>query len=532
MAVTAFAVGAGTFLLSYQLTAGARWLAPRIGLVDRPDGARKLHARPMPLMGGVAICAALFLAVLILSVALPWLLATGRSGVSGLFPLLASTGLFCLLGCWDDRWGLRPRYKLVGQIVASLPFAIWGRSIGSIEVLGILWDLGVWNVPLTVFWLVACSNVINLMDGMDGLAGTISCIALLTLAALSVVIGRHEIAVVALLAAASVAGFLMHNWPPARIFMGDSGSLMLGFLIGALAIEAALKQAAGFTLVVPLVLISIPVFDTAMAILRRKLTGRGIGEADRGHIHHRLQDRGLSRVQSLLLISGLCVAMAAVAVLSFWVDSEVLALSLCGSLLAALVVGRVFGHHETDLVLGHLRLIGCVLLETSRMIPSRLLSVQLENMEPQRRQDYWRRVCTRVEQLGGKRLEFRFSDARDRQVFFRLTWTADASAESGADAWQLTHTTMRDGEIRATLMARGIVPNPQSASRLSEASQLLYTLCRTWPLEDLLAGFPDETLASEATRIQLFDPDSVESDFAAASRSARIPGNAATRRAA
>jgi UDP-GlcNAc:undecaprenyl-phosphate GlcNAc-1-phosphate transferase len=532
MVWTALAVGAGTFLLSYLLTAGARWLAPRIGLVDRPDGSRKLHARPMPLMGGVAICAALSLGALILVAVAPWLLSTELSNIAAMLPLFVSTGLFCLLGCCDDRWGLRPRHKLVGQIVASLPFAIWGRSIGAIEVLGVQWELGVWNVPLTVFWLVACSNVINLMDGMDGLAGTISCIALLTLAALSILIGRYEIAVIALLTTASTIGFLVHNWPPAKIFLGDAGSLMLGFLVGALAIEAALKQAASFTLVVPLVLISIPVFDTAMAILRRKLTGRGIGEADRGHIHHRLQDRGLSRVQSLLLISALCASMAAIAVVSFWVDNEALAVSLCGTLLAVLVMGRVFGHHETDLVLGHLRAIGCMLLETSRALPSRLLSVQLESMEAGQRQDYWRRVCARVERLGGKRLEFRFSDLQDRQIFFRLNWTADDPAEAGADHWQLSHSAIRDGEIRATLTARGVIPNPQAASRLSEASQLLYTLCRTWPLEDLLFGSLDESGESEMNRIQLFHPDAVEPDTVIAARWNAMPIRTMERRAA
>jgi hypothetical protein len=209
-----------------------------------------------------------------------------------------------------------------------------------------------------------------------------------------------------------------------------------------------------------------------------------------------------------------------------------LAVSLCGTLLAVLVMGRVFGHHETDLVLGHLRAIGSMLLETSRALPSRLLSVQLENMEAGQRQDYWRRVCARVERLGGKRLEFRFSDLQDRQIFFRLNWTADDPAEAGADHWQLSHSAIRDGEIRATLTARGVIPNPQAASRLSEASQLLYTLCRTWPLEDLLFGSLDESGESEMNRIQLFHPDTVEPDTVTAARWNAMPIRTMERRAA
>ncbi len=483
MPATTAAIVAAAFLFGYVLTAGARWLAPRLGFVDQPDDKRKRHARLTPLMGGVAIFLSFSLSAFILAAIVP-VSADGREGgLSGLVPLLSSAGLFCLLGLYDDRRALPPRWKFAGQILACLPYVLWGGAIGKVGVLGVQCTLGAWSMPFTIFWLVACSNVINLMDGMDGLASTISCIALATLAAMALLMGRHEVVVLAVLAAASVAGFLVHNWPPAKIFMGDSGSLTLGFLIGAFAIQASLKQAAGFMLVVPLVLISVPVFDTLMAILRRKLSGRGIGEADRGHIHHRLQDQGLSRERSLLLIAGLCSAMAAFCVLSLLVNSDLLALMLCCSLLAALVIARIFGHYEVDLALQHLRAIGCLLADTSRVLPSRLLAVRLKNMAPEQRDDCWRMACNRLAQCGGTDLEVRFTDAGGRSLLQRLYWKAAEPASPTADAWHVKHTVRRERGILATLTAHGVMDDSQWAVQWNEATQLVHALCSTWPLD-------------------------------------------------
>jgi hypothetical protein len=375
-----------------------------------------------------------------------------------------------------------------------------------VGVLGVQCVLGAWSVPFTIFWLVACSNVINLMDGMDGLASTISCIALATLATMALLMGRHEVVVLAVLAAASVSGFLVHNWPPAKIFMGDSGSLTLGFLIGAFAIQASLKQAAGFMLVVPLVLISVPVFDTLMAILRRKLSGRRIGEADRGHIHHHLQDQGFSRERSLLVIAGLCSAMAVFCVLSLLVANDLLALMLCCSLLAVLVMARIFGHHEVNLALQHLRAIGCVLADMSRVLPSRLLAVRLKNMSPEQCDESWHMACDRLAQCGGTNLEIRFMDARDRTVLQRLCWKAEEPASPAANAWQVTHTVRRERGILATLTAHGVMDDSQWAVQWNEATQLVHALCSTWPLDPIPLSGSDERPGLDAHVIPFDDP--------------------------
>jgi UDP-GlcNAc:undecaprenyl-phosphate GlcNAc-1-phosphate transferase len=317
--VIRFPVVVATTLLSFVLTSVARYVAPHFGLMDKPDGKRKLHGQPIPVMGGSAL-----FGTLVLVYAVSWLLATPsttiaeRQAESRLFYLLVSGGLFCLLGLCDDKWALRPRIKFMGQVLASLPFVLGGPPLEMIHVLGCTCELGAFAPVVTVLWLVACANIINLIDGLDGLAGCISLIAATTIGLLSSMYGNGGLALESLLLAGAIAGFLMHNWPPAKIFLGDSGSMTLGFLIGALSLQASLKTATVFTLSVPLVVLSVPIFDTAMAILRRKLTGRGIGDADRQHIHHRLQDRGLSKVQTLLAITGLCLTMAVSAIVATW----------------------------------------------------------------------------------------------------------------------------------------------------------------------------------------------------------------------
>jgi len=333
--------------------------------------------------------------------------------------------------------------------------------------------------------------------------------------------GRYGVAAVPLVAAASVAGFLVHNWPPAKIFMGDSGSLTLGFLIGALAIQASLKQAAGFMLVVPLVLISVPVFDTGMAILRRKLSGRGIGQADRLHIHHRLQDQGLSRVQSLLLIATLCTAMAGFSVLSSLVNSELPALMLCCSVLAALVIARVFGHEEIDLTLQHLRAIGRLLADTSRTLPFRLLAVRLANMQLEHCDDYWQMMCDRVAQCGGKDMHFRLTDHEEQNVLHSLSWTADEPASPAADIWQVKHTVPRDSGILATLAVTGTVDQRQWAAQVNEASQLIFTLCRSWPLDVQRLGAADSDREHPADVIP-FDDSSARQPHCGATLSGQL----------
>lgn len=346
------AIAAGS---SGVLTALACRLAKRIDLVDRPDTARKAHDEPTPLMGGFALFISFALALGVAKLfGCTWIADDPRMSRIILM-LLVSGGLYCAVGLWDDKFSLRARHKLLLQVLAGVPFVVWGDTIQSVTLFGLDIELGLWQCPFTLFWLVTCVNVINLVDGLDGLAATIGIIACIALAALAIMNGLFGVAAVTLVLAGSLLGFLLYNWPPAKIFLGDCGSLTIGFLVGALSIEAPAKTAAGCAMAVPLMLMGIPIFDTIMAIVRRKLNGQGIGEADRRHIHHRLQDRGFTSWQSLLAISALSATMAAGALAAAYWLSDLIALAVCIAVFGLLIAGRIFGHHETTLFFRFLR---------------------------------------------------------------------------------------------------------------------------------------------------------------------------------
>ncbi|MBW3539996.1 MAG: undecaprenyl/decaprenyl-phosphate alpha-N-acetylglucosaminyl 1-phosphate transferase, partial [Planctomycetes bacterium] len=419
---------------AYALTALARFAAPRLGVLDHPDGARKSHAAPMPLLGGVAVFAAVLVAMGVTAGGI----APSAAERLPLVPFLVSAGLFCALGLWDDMRGLRPRTKLLCMALATLPFILGGRSIETIHVLGWQVELGVVGFAFTVFWLVACANVMNLVDGLDGLAATIGLIISASIAVLADLKGATGAAGLALVFCGALAGFLGHNLPPARIYLGDSGSLLIGFVVGALAIEASLKTAAGFALAVPLILLSVPVFDTLMAIVRRVLSGRGIGQGDRSHIHHRLQDRGLSRGQALLAIAGLCAAMAAVTLFSAWFQTDVVGLGMCLALLALLIYGQVFGYEETLLFLKHVRALGGVWRDAAGGLRMRFFLLRLLPAGGRPLAESWEQLTRRVRAMGVERLELVRRGSGEGPIALRLEWTQDLPAD-GQPRWQFRY---------------------------------------------------------------------------------------------
>jgi len=357
----------------------ARIAATRVGLTDQPDETRKLHSTSTPLMGGVAVYLTLLCTLgVVWGLGLGSLIQGGEANTNWL-ALLASAGMMCVLGLWDDRFGMNARTKLLGQLVACVPYVVWARTIDTVTLLdnGLHLHLGHWGVLFTVFWLVTCTNAVNLMDGLDGLAAMIGVIICVTLGMLSGVLGNTSVMLVSIVVAGSLTGFLIHNWPPAKVFMGDSGSLTIGFLVGALSLEANLKQATGVTLIVPLVLVSIPAYDTFMAIVRRRLTGKEIGKGDLGHIHHRLRERGLTDLQVLLVLSALCLVMSLIAIASVYARSDLVAVIGCVAMLVLLVVGRVFGHYEMGLIVGNLRAFGRRVAANAQILSARPLIARL-----------------------------------------------------------------------------------------------------------------------------------------------------------
>ena len=331
--------------LSLAVNWAARELARRAGLVDRPDGHRKLQSQAVPLAGGIAIFVAM-LATIAGLVAFndDWRSIVFRHGSEAL-GLLAAGSLIILLGILDDSVGLRGRQKLVGQLVAAAVLVACGICIERIEVLGWRLELGMLAIPFTIFWLVGAINALNLLDGMDGLAGTLGLILSAAIAVMAILNGHQTIALVATVLAGSLAGFLRYNLPPASMYLGDAGSMLIGLLVGVMAIQASLKGAGTVLMAVPLALWTIPIFDSAAAIVRRILTGRSIYTTDRAHLHHHLVER-MGHRMTLVCVGSVALVISLAALASVWSKNDSIAL-LCAVFVVLMFVSlRVFGHSE------------------------------------------------------------------------------------------------------------------------------------------------------------------------------------------
>lgn len=288
-------------------------LAKKWGAIAYPGG-RHVHSRPIPRLGGLAIYTGFWMAALLTQV---W----DRS-IWGLF--IGST-IILVVGIWDDIREIRPLHKLYWQIVAASVLIAFGFSMKVVtlpfldkpiifETLG----LSALGLILMIFWVVGLVNTVNVSDGLDGLAAGICFIVALLLfwSANSIIdqAGARSAANLMLALAGALLGFLFFNFPPARVFMGDSGSMFLGFIIGGVSIMGLLKTATILGLVFPLIVLGMPVTDLTFAIIRRKLRGQSIAKADRGHLHHRLLDAGYTQRQAVLLMYGIsaCFGLAAV----------------------------------------------------------------------------------------------------------------------------------------------------------------------------------------------------------------------------
>ncbi len=283
-------------------------LAAKWGAIAYPGG-RHVHTKPIPRLGGLAIYAAFWSAALIMQV---W-----DEQMTGLF--LGST-IIMVVGIWDDIRGMRPLVKLFWQIAAASVLVFFGFSMNNIslpligpvdfEYLG----LSAIGIVLMLFWVVGLVNTVNVSDGLDGLAAGICFMVALLLFWSANRIGQLPAAHLTLALAGALLGFLVFNFPPARVFMGDSGSMFLGYVIGGLSIMGLLKTATILGLVFPLLVLGMPVTDLTFAIIRRKLRGQSMATADRGHLHHRLLDAGLSQRSAVLSMYGIsaCFGVAAV----------------------------------------------------------------------------------------------------------------------------------------------------------------------------------------------------------------------------
>lgn len=350
-----FAVAA---VVTIALTPLARKLAIKLDAIDYPS-ARRVNMLPIPRMGGVAIFGGILAALAVAGFgvyAFGWVDPfIDYNGIEvNYWGVLLGTVLIFLVGAVDDVVDLNPKAKMLGQIVAACVVAgsdLLFSSIHNPFGEGYI-EFGWVAYPLTVFYLVAFANVINLIDGLDGLAAGITGISAITILLFAVLTGRFDAALFSVILVGVCAGFLKSNFFPASIFMGDSGALLLGFSLGVISLFAVARSALFVSLLVPILAAGVPILDTFFAIVRRKREHRPIDEADKGHIHHRLMRAGFSQRATVLIMWAWTALLAACGVIITWADNLVripIFLIACAVTAYAIVKLRLLGdalsHH-------------------------------------------------------------------------------------------------------------------------------------------------------------------------------------------
>lgn len=297
-------------IIAFFSTPIARRIALRAGAVNVPKDNRRMHKKPMPLLGGLAIIVGFVIAVVYGF--------TSRDAAGFFFflsqpqtlGLIFGALIIIVLGIVDDFRPLKAGVKFPFQLLAATVVVATGTRITSITLPftagadnGITYILGeTIAFIISVLWIVGVTNAINLIDGLDGLAAGVSGIAAVSLFIVAVIRGEEGIALISVSLVGAIFGFLPYNFNPAKIFMGDTGSTFLGFILATLSIEGTMKSVTALALAIPILVLGLPIFDTLFAIMRRISNGKPIGEGDRGHIHHRLIDMGLSHKMSVVIL--------------------------------------------------------------------------------------------------------------------------------------------------------------------------------------------------------------------------------------
>ncbi len=302
------ALGAA-LIVTLAATPPVRAFARRVGAVDVPKDGRRMHDHPIPRQGGLAI----FLGIIVGVV----LFADLDRQVQG---MLLGSVIIITVGAIDDIVALPAWLKFIVQIAAAGVAVAFGIRIEHIAN-PIFWSdltyiaFGSWSIPITMFWIVGITNSINLIDGLDGLACGVSAIAALSILVISIFLGQLNIAIILAAVLGACLGFMPFNFNPAKIFMGDAGALLLGYILSTVSVMGLLKYYAIISFAVPLLALALPIFDTMFAIIRRLMKGQNPMAPDRGHIHHRLIDMGLSQKQSVAILYAISAVMGMAAVL-------------------------------------------------------------------------------------------------------------------------------------------------------------------------------------------------------------------------
>ena len=320
--------------VSFALVPAAKWIAIKIGAVDVPKDKRRMHDHPIPLLGGLAIFAGFVASIL--------LFANVDRQLRG---ILLGACVIVAVGVVDDSHPLGAGIKFILQIVAAL-IAIWHgviiEAIASPFPFGDpYWNFGILSVPITVVWIVAVTNSVNLIDGLDGLADGISTIGALTMLVIALMMEDMGMAVICAALVGACLGFIPYNLNPAKMFMGDTGATFLGFMLATVSVTGLFKLYAVISFVVPFIILGFPIFDTTSAFLRRILKGQNPMKADRSHTHHKLIDMGMNQKQAvatLYMVAGVLGLCAVMIVTSGYVKVILSVIALAG---VAYTVARI-----------------------------------------------------------------------------------------------------------------------------------------------------------------------------------------------
>lgn len=297
---------AASLVVALLLTPLARALAMRTGIVAHPGG-RRIHSAPTPLMGGLAMYAAFVIVVPLVVWLTPGLVFSRQT-----IGILLGGTLVALVGVLDDRFELPGWVQALNILAAGLVLTLFGVRIqyvtSPVEIV-----LGAFSIPVTMLWVLMVTKAVDCMDGLDGLAAGISAIAAFTLMLMAVATGRQVSAVMAAALFGATIGFLRFNYPPARIFMGTIGAQFLGFTLAGISVLGAFKIPTLVAVLVPVLVLGVPLFDTTFVVLKRAVSGKKVHEADTTHLHHRLVEKGLSHQQAIWFIYGLTIVFCGAA---------------------------------------------------------------------------------------------------------------------------------------------------------------------------------------------------------------------------
>ncbi|AYD39194.1 undecaprenyl/decaprenyl-phosphate alpha-N-acetylglucosaminyl 1-phosphate transferase [Clostridium fermenticellae] len=309
--LAAFAV-----VFSALFTPIVKRIAISINVIDVPKDDRRVHKKPIPLLGGLAIYFSFIFTIILKAGAL----TSQEKGI-----IIGAT-IIVIGGFLDDKFDLKPWQKLLFQLGASIALILYGvmifRITNPIANSNLYINVKVFSIPLTIIWVVGITNALNLIDGLDGLAAGVAFISCITILIIALLNSRIEASVLTSILAGSILGFLPYNFNPASIFMGDTGAQLLGFLLAAISIEGAVKSAAAFAIAVPILALGIPIYDTLFAVIRRKINGKPIMQADKGHLHHRLLAMGLSQKQVVMIMYFISAVLGTFAVIAMQVNSQ------------------------------------------------------------------------------------------------------------------------------------------------------------------------------------------------------------------